>query len=184
MHHSLRFYSGHRPWVLRLYIFGGRLTRLPLLGRLVRRVANRYGRTMHRNYLLTPAEAEELIDVAGGVALGPCDCRKVFRNCDHPVPSEIILGPTRHILMEAVSPEAREITADEAREILRDCHRRGLIHTIARCRGDFYAICNCCNCCCLPLRLSKHYGIGEVLVRHDDIVAEFREYQLAYRDEP
>jgi hypothetical protein len=184
MHHSLRFYSGHRPWVLRLYIFGGRLTRLPLLGRLVRWLANRYGRTMHRNYLLTPAEAEALLEAADGLAAGPCDCRKVFRNCDNPLDNEIILGPTRHILLEAMSPEAREITRDEAREILRDSHQRGLIHTIARCRGDFYAICNCCSCCCLPLRLSKQYGIGEALVRHDDIVGEFREYQLAYRDEP
>jgi hypothetical protein len=33
----------------------------------------------------------------------------------------------------------------------------------------------------VPLRLSKRYDIGEVLVRHKDIVKEFREYQLAYR---
>jgi hypothetical protein len=31
----------------------------------------------------------------------------------------------------------------------------------------------------VPLRLSKLYGIGRVLVRHKDIVGEFREYQLA-----
>jgi hypothetical protein len=33
----------------------------------------------------------------------------------------------------------------------------------------------------VPLRLSKQYGIGEALVRHKDIVKEFREYQAAYK---
>jgi hypothetical protein len=35
----------------------------------------------------------------------------------------------------------------------------------------------------VPLRLSKQYGIGSALVRHKDIVQEFREYQLSYRAE-
>jgi hypothetical protein len=74
-------------------------------------------------------------------------------------------------------PDAREITREAAREILRDGHNRGLIPTVLRCQGDFYAICQCCPCCCVPLRLSKQYGIGNVLTRHKDIVREFREYQ-------
>jgi hypothetical protein len=181
MHHTLKLYSGHRRSLLRLYIFFARWTRLPLLGRLVRRVANRYGGT-HGAYLLTPAEAEALVDIAGGVALGPCDCRRVFGNCDNPISTELLLGPTRHILMEGMPHDSREISADEAKEILRDCHRRGLIHTIIRCRGDFYAICNCCNCCCVPLRLSRQYGIGNAITRHRDIVGEFQEYQGSYRE--
>jgi hypothetical protein len=29
----------------------------------------------------------------------------------------------------------------------------------------------------VPLRLSKQYGIGSALARHEDIIGEFREYQ-------
>ena len=162
-------------------MFWARWTRIPLLGWLVRRVANTYGSKVHRAYLLTPAEAEDLLDIAEGVAVGPCDCRRVFRNCDNPVDAEILLGPTRHTFLEAMPHDSHEITREAARQILRDCHSRGLIHTIIRCRDDFYAICNCCACCCVPLRLSKQYGIGNVLARHKDIVQEFKEYQLAYR---
>jgi hypothetical protein len=183
MHHSLKFYSRHRPGLLRIYMFGARWTRLPLLGRLVKRVANAYGRNMHGVYLLTPAEAEELVAMAAGVAVGPCDCRKTFRNCDNPIDVEILLGPSRHILLEAMPRDAHEITKEKACEILQDCHRRGLIHTIAKCRHDFYAICSCCACCCVPLRLSKQYGIGNALIRHRDIVQEFKEYQLSYQDD-
>jgi hypothetical protein len=181
MHHSLRFYGGHRRGTLKFYMFWARWTRIPLLGRLVRWVANAYGDNMHRAYLLTPAEAEEIVDIAEGVAVGPCDCRSVFRNCDNPIDAEIILGPTRHILLEAMPHDSHEITKEAAKSILHECHDRGLIHTIIRCRGDFYAICNCCTCCCVPLRLSKQYGIGSAVVRHKDIIQEFKDYQLAYK---
>jgi hypothetical protein len=183
MHHTLKFYNKRRQWFLRFYIFFARWTRIPVLGWLVRWVANTYGGNMHGAYLLTPAEARELVNTAEGVAVGPCTCRQVFHNCDNPIDVEIMLGPTRHILLESMPHDSHEITGEEAQEILQDCHQRGLIHTVIKCRGDFYAICNCCSCCCVPLRLSKQYGIGSALVRHKDIVQEFREYQLSYRAE-
>ncbi len=180
MHHTLRFYSGNRRVILRFYMFFAGLTRLPLLGRLARRAANVYGRNLHRAYLLTPEEALELVNTAEGVALAPCDCRRVFKNCDHPVNTEILLGPTRHVILEAMPQDSHEISREEAAEILRGNQGRGLIFTIIKCRQDFYAICSCCSCCCVPLRLSKKYGIGEALVRHKDIVKEYREFQSAY----
>jgi hypothetical protein len=181
MHHSLKFYGGHRNGILRFYMFGARCTKIPLIGRLVRWVANTYGGNMQGAYLLTPGEAEEIVDIAEGVALGPCTCRTVYRNCDNPIEVEILVGPTRHIFLEAMPRDSHEITKEEAREVLRDCHRRGLVNTIIKCRGNFYAICNCCSCCCVPMRLSKQYGIGKALVRHADIVQEFREYQLSHK---
>ena len=53
MHHSLRFYSGHREFILKFYMFFARWTKIPLIGRLVRRVANAYGRNMEGGYLPT-----------------------------------------------------------------------------------------------------------------------------------
>jgi hypothetical protein len=181
-HHTLKLYSHNRPYLLRLYIFFGALTKVPLVGRLIRWAANTYGRNMHRVYLLSPVEALELVNIANGLALGPCDCRRVFHKCDNPVYAEILLGPTRHIMLEAMPEDAREISREEAARVLDDNHRRGLIFTVAKCRGDFYAICSCCNCCCVPLRLSKQYGIGEAVVRHKDIVKEYQEFQSAYKD--
>ncbi|MFC1982437.1 ferredoxin-like protein [Chloroflexota bacterium] len=158
------------------------MTRIPLIGRLVRWVANAYGRNMEGGYLLTPAEAEEIIDNAEGVGLGPCTCRAVFKNCDNPVDVEIMLGPSRHIFAEAIPQDFREVTKEEAKEVLRDCHQRGLIHSIIKCKNDFYAICNCCACCCVPLRMNKQYGIGDALRRNGNIVQGFREHQLSHQD--
>lgn len=179
MHHSLRLYSRHRELFLRYYLFQARWTRLPLVGRLVRRVANTYGKKLHGAYRLTPGDAEGIVDMAQGLFLGACTCRAVFHNCDHPLNTEILVGLTRQGLVAAKPSDYREITKPEAKDILRQCHQRGLISTIVQCRQDFYAICNCCACCCVPLRLSREYGIGSALTRHPDIVQEFQEYQSA-----
>jgi hypothetical protein len=83
--------------------------------------------------------------------------------------------------MEKMPHDSHEITKEEAKEVLKDCHQKGLIHTIIKCRDGFYAICNCCSCCCVPLTLSKQYGIGNALNRHKNIVKEFREHQLLHQ---
>ena len=182
MHHSLRLYSRYREGVLKFYIFWAKWTRIRLVGRLVRWVANTYGRNLEGAYLLTIDEAEDIVDSAEGVALGPCTCRSVFKNCDRSVGVEIMLGPIGHILMEHMADDFREVTGQEAKNVLRDCHRQGLIHSIIKCQQDFYAICNCCSCCCVPLRLSKEYGIGAALTRSGDIVRQFKSRQLAHQD--
>ena len=181
MHHSLRLYSRHREGVLRFYMFWARWTRIPLVGRLVRWVANTYGRNREGGYLLTTNEAEEIVDISEGLSLGPCTCRTVFSNCDNPINTEIMLGLSRNVFIEERPNDYQEITKQEAKDILRECHQRGLMHTIIKCRQDYYAICNCCSCCCVPLRLSKKYGIGNALTRHDDIVQEFKEHQLSHQ---
>ncbi len=181
MHHSLRLYSRHREWVLRFYMFWARWTRIPLIGSLVRWVANTYGRNMEGAYLLTTDEAEEIVNISEGLSVGPCACRAVFSNCDNPINSEIMLGLSRNVFVEEKPSDYREITKQEAKDILKQCHQKGLIHTIIKCRQDFYAICNCCSCCCVPLRLSKNYGIGNALTRSDNIVQEFKAHQLAHK---
>jgi len=174
MHHTLRFYSRNREQALRLYIFLAKWTRIPLVGRIVRLVGNAWGRNLEGAYALSTAEAIAVIDAAGGLALGPCTCRQVFGNCDHPVQAEIMLGVSGNVFIEDRPEDYREITKDEAKEIIRLSHRQGLVHSIIKCRQDFYAICNCCCCCCVPLRLKKDYGIGRALVRHADVVGLFK----------
>lgn len=178
MHHSLTLYGRYRELFLRYYIFQAKWTRIPLVGRLVRWVANLYGKRMSNAYLLTLDEAREIIDTSEGLALGPCDCRTVFRNCNNPINTEIMVGLSKNVFMEERPDKYREITKQEAKDILKQCRQNGLIHTLVRCRQEFYAICNCCSCCCVPLRLKQKYGIGNALTRIDDIVGQFKERLL------
>jgi hypothetical protein len=183
MHHTLKFYNGNRPWILHLYMGFARLAKIPLLGKLAQNIANRYGQTAHHAYLLSPGEAEELIAGAAGIAQTGCTCRKLYHKCQHPDDNEILLAPSQHILKETMPRDAKEITPEKALEIIADSRKRGLILTALKCRGDYYAICSCCSCCCVPYRLSKQYGIGEALVKHKDIVKEYREHVTAHKDD-
>ena len=110
MHHTLKFYNANRPGILRFYMFFAAGTRIPWLGRLVRKIANIYGRSQHHAYLLSPSEAEELVAMAGGIASAPCTCRTIYHKCRHPTDNEILLAPSRHILRETMPHDAQEIT--------------------------------------------------------------------------
>jgi len=180
MHHTLPFYSKNRESFLRYYIFQASWTKIPLIGSLVRMVANSYGKKQSAAYLLTLEEANEIVDSSEMLALGPCACRTVFKNCDNSINTEIMVGMGRSAFIDERPGDYREITREEAKEILQECHAKGLIHTIIKWHHNFYAICNCCSCCCVPLRLRKHYGIGNALVRSGDIVEQFRKQQLSH----
>jgi len=155
-----------------------RLTKLPLVGRLVRRTANFYGRHEHNVYTLTLNEAEQIVDASSKVALGICSCRHVFHNCDAPVMGEILVGSGTVAFAQLRKDGYREISREEAKSVLQECHRKRLTHTLARCRDDYYAICNCCECCCVPLRLKRDYGIDKALVRNKNVVRDFIKRQL------
>ncbi len=70
MHHTLKLYFKHREGSLKFYMFWAKWTKLPLIGTLVRRVANAYGSNVEGAYVLTTDEAEAIVDSAEGVAAG------------------------------------------------------------------------------------------------------------------
>jgi hypothetical protein len=178
MHHSLRFYGGHQHGLLRLYMNLTNLVRLPLLGRLVRWVANTYAGLGHSGYYLTLAEAEQIVDIAGSVALGPCSCRAEYHNCEQPIMSEIVLGNGSSEVYAGKEKEFRQISKGEAKAVLRQAHQQRLTQSIMRCGNHFYAICSCCDCCCVPTRLRQKFGIGMALVRNTNVVGDFQHQQL------
>ena len=179
MHHTLKLYSRHREFALKFYLFWAGWTRIPLIGKLVRKVGNTWGKKLEGAYLLKTSEAEQIVDLAEELALGPCACRQVSHHCDNPVQAEIMLNLHGNVFVTERPEEYRAISKNEAKALLRDFHKRGLIHTIIKCREDYYAICNCCACCCVPMRLAKQYGITSALIRKEDIVAEFRRQKPA-----
>jgi len=155
-----------------------KLINIPLLGRAVRWVANTWGLHEHHGYFLTLREAEQIIDASKNVALGPCSCRQVFHNCDAPIMSEIIVGAGVEVFSQIRANGFKEISKEEAKEVLRQCHQKRLTHTVVKCRQHFYAICNCCSCCCVPLRLKQEYRVGNALVRNKEVVKDFQREQL------
>ncbi|WP_435413757.1 FAD-dependent oxidoreductase [Ruthenibacterium intestinale] len=59
---------------------------------------------------------------------------------------------------------AREITREEAFEIIRKAEENGLMHSVPNIDGgETYAICNCCGCGCYAVRNAAYYNAPDMV---------------------
>jgi len=81
-----------------------------------------------------------------------CPCRSARSNPCMPMDVCLIVGePFASFVIEHHPHRSRWITQEIALEILRAEHNRGHVHHAFfkdAMLGRFYAICNCCSCCC------------------------------------
>lgn len=89
-----------------------------------------------------------------------CPCRAARPNPCLPLDVCLIVGePFASFVAEHHSRRSRWITADEAAEILAAEHARGHVHHAFfkdAMLGRFYAICNCCDCCCGAMQAHRN----------------------------
>ena len=89
-----------------------------------------------------------------------CPCRSVRENPCLPLDVCLIVGEPFATFVAEHHPEtARWITQQEAVEILRAERDRGHVHHAFfkdAMLGRFYAICNCCSCCCGAMQAWRH----------------------------
>lgn len=181
MHHTLRLYSRFQKPILKIYLLCAKLIKIPVFGHFVLWLANTYGIHEHSGYFLTYNEAKHIVKKAGVIALGPCSCRQVNNNCDTPVMTELLIANGADVFVETREKDVRLISVAEALDILDSCHQRKLIPTIQKCHGSYYAICNCCDCCCVPLILMRKYNVKTALVRDKKVIDEIK-HDLAKND--
>ena len=86
------------------------------------------------------------------IAALECPCRASRASPCRPLDVCLIVGePFAAFVMEHHPRRARRITSEEAVDILQAEHDRGHVHHAFfkdAMLGRFYAICNCCACCC------------------------------------
>ena len=89
-----------------------------------------------------------------------CPCRVVRKNPCKPLDVCLIVGePFASFVAEHHPNRSRRITPQEAVDILRAEHERGHVHHAFfkdAMLGRFYAICNCCSCCCGAMQAHYH----------------------------
>ena len=96
----------------------------------------------------TSENLAEVIRDAGHWSVSPCPCRLSHwlvdpgNHCEHILETCIHTGDLSRWAVE--HGMARELSYDEVVELLRECNRDGLVHTL-----DINSvICNCCDDCC------------------------------------
>jgi Pyruvate/2-oxoacid:ferredoxin oxidoreductase delta subunit len=93
------------------------------------------------------------------IALGTCACRKVSANPCMPMPAEacMMVGePWVSFITEHNPRMFRRVSQTEAVEVLHAARERGDVHSAwfkKEMRNRFFCICNCCDCCCIGVRM-------------------------------
>jgi ferredoxin len=89
-----------------------------------------------------------------------CPCRSARAHPCLPLDVCLIVGePFAGFVVEHHPQRTRRITSDEAVDILTAEHERGHIHHAFfkdAMLGRFYAICNCCACCCGAMQAQRN----------------------------
>ena len=102
-------------------------------------------------------EVAKLIDEVDFIALAQCACRVSVRACDAPTETCLFFDAPARFLAER--GYAREITREEAREVLDRAETAGLVHTSGNSADRAAFICNCCPCCCTILTCQTKLGV-------------------------
>jgi Pyruvate/2-oxoacid:ferredoxin oxidoreductase delta subunit len=103
--------------------------------------------------LLPYHKIEEDIRSTRIIAVTECVCRKeaalTGHQCEHPVENCLSFGVAAEFYIE--NGMGRQITADEAIEIVKKADESGLVHAGANAK-HLSNICNCCPCCCASMK--------------------------------
>jgi formate hydrogenlyase subunit 6/NADH:ubiquinone oxidoreductase subunit I len=95
--------------------------------------------------------ALKIVDDARSLAVTACTCRLTAKKCKAPV--EVCLQLNRAADYTIKRGTGREVTREEAKEILRKSEEAGLVHVTDNRADNEHIICNCCSCCCIVLPL-------------------------------
>ena len=109
-----------------------------------------------------PTARRLLIDGPPDVVAFECACRANTEKPCEPTRVCMVIGkPFTDFILEHHPQESTKLSQEQALELLEAEHARGHFHTAwfkDVMMDRFYAICNCCKCCCLGLDNMVNYG--------------------------
>ena len=99
-------------------------------------------------------EVSEMIKQVDLIAISNCYCRSakeiLGEGCGHSLETCFYFDELAQMKLQ--TDYARELTYDEAMEILYECEKEGLVHNVSNCEGQIQTLCNCCDCSCAVLK--------------------------------
>jgi Pyruvate/2-oxoacid:ferredoxin oxidoreductase delta subunit len=106
-------------------------------------------------------KVSSLIEKSQSFMVNECICKKehalLGKPCDRPLEVCMAMAPVPGVFDN--SPIGRAITKEEAYALLKTTEEAGLVHMTNNFQNGQFFICNCCKCCCGPLRAINELGI-------------------------
>jgi formate hydrogenlyase subunit 6/NADH:ubiquinone oxidoreductase subunit I len=106
--------------------------------------------------LMPDEDIEGIIDRTTSIAVVKCPCRRMAQKCDRP--SEVCLQLNKGAEYTIKRGSGREVSKDEAKQILRTAAEGGLVHSVGNATEIGHYICNCCPDCCIFMQPWLTYG--------------------------
>ena len=110
-----------------------------------------------------PMSRTFLLNAPPDLVLYECACRHTRENPCLPTQVCLVIGkPFTDFILKQHPGESRRINQQEALEIVEAEHERGHIQTAwfkDAMGGRFYAMCNCCRCCCFGMEAMTKYDM-------------------------
>jgi ferredoxin len=103
-------------------------------------------------------DVRDIVEKAKTVAVVPCPCRVSAQKCDKP--REVCMQLNRGADYAIERGTGRQITKEEAIQILRESQAAGLVHMTTNTKHADHVICNCCGCCCIMIPVLVKRGVG------------------------
>src|SRR4030042_1323481 len=121
-----------------------------------------------KKWILPKEQVVKLLKNVKFIALAKCDCRANYQRCDNPVEICLQFDDVGKKVVE--EGQGREITIDEAVEVLNRADEYGLVHlSLYMPDHKLFALCSCCECCCHDLQILKLYNRNDIMVKADFI---------------
>jgi Pyruvate/2-oxoacid:ferredoxin oxidoreductase delta subunit len=120
--------------------------------------------------LLPSEDVEAILEKATRFALANCSCRRIATRCDSPV--DVCLQINRGADYAITRGTGKELTKDEAMEVMDTAEEAGLIHSVYNSSAVANVICNCCTDCCIFYYPLSKYGVLEKGVAKSRFQAE------------
>ncbi|MFO8047725.1 MAG: 4Fe-4S binding protein [Desulfosudaceae bacterium] len=108
--------------------------------------------------VLAPENVRQIIDEAEKIAVTKCTCRLTMKKCDAPI--EVCLQINKGAQYTIDRGSGREVTPEEAHQIITDTEEAGLVHVTMNKADVGHFICNCCSCCCQSFTLLISDGVN------------------------
>ncbi|MBI9009936.1 MAG: FAD-dependent oxidoreductase [Tenericutes bacterium] len=111
----------------------------------------------------TSEQVDTYLDNARLISVSPCSCRtsreEMGEGCGH-LKEDMCIQLDDAAELYIRTGRGREVTVDEAKDIMRRAEADGLMHQIPNTEGEghTHAICNCCGCSCYALRAATMYS--------------------------
>lgn len=103
----------------------------------------------------------EFLEKSARFAVAECICRKgqkmIGQGCGKTIEACLVAGSGADYYIE--NGWAREITREEAKDVLRKAEEEGLVHNCSNDTSENVFICNCCGCCCGMMRVIN-FGVN------------------------